>query len=322
MKITSFLWTAVLGAHVLSLPLTARAGDDTASKETGPVATEKAPPLPIHTIEGVGGLVITPIAYLVNPGPEGTIFGLPSMSTTYVKAGRKNLEAAAITETLFGRVELGYSASRMGIGSLVDDVKQVTNIWIPDYVVLHNVNLRVLALAENSFDLPLPALSLGATYKYNDGISDVNQKLGGLLNTIGYRGNEGVDLTVTTSKTFTETFWHPLLVTAGVRFSEAEQLGYFGFGNKYRATFEGNIAYCIVDWLWLAAEFRGNANAYHQIANPYGGNLVGPVDNWWAVGVTALLSRHATVTVGWGHLGSLLNTTENKCLGVQAKYEF
>lgn len=27
------------------------------------------PPLPVHTIEGGGGAAITPIAYLVNPGP-------------------------------------------------------------------------------------------------------------------------------------------------------------------------------------------------------------------------------------------------------------
>jgi hypothetical protein len=29
----------------------------------------------LHAIEGVGGLVITRVAYLVNPSPEGSWFG-------------------------------------------------------------------------------------------------------------------------------------------------------------------------------------------------------------------------------------------------------
>ena len=315
MKTIPLLWFAI--SIALGLSLAAQAGP----KETTTLAPEKSAPLPIHTIEGVGGLVITPIAYLVNPGPAGTIIGLPSISTTFVSAGEKDLETVALTEIFFGRVELGYGVSRLGIGTLGDDVKEITTIALADYVVLHNFNARLLALPENSFDLPLPAVVIGASYKYNDGISKMNRQLGGVLNSIGYRCNEGMDFTLTASKQF-PIFRRSLLLTAGLRLSEGEQLGYFGFGDKYRTTFESNVAYSIVDWLWLAAEFRGNANAYQQIANPKGGALVDRVDNWWALGATVLLSRHATVTVGWGHLGPIINTTENECLGIQVKYEF
>lgn len=266
--------------------------------------------------------MITPIAYLVNPGPAGTTFGLPSVAATYIYIGEKNLETVSVTETLFGRLELGYAVGRLGIGSLVDEVKDVAKVAIDDAVILHNINVRLLALPENSFDLPLPSVVLGASYKYNDGISGMNQELGNALGSIGYKRNDGVDFTLTATKGFCKVFGRTLIVTAGLRMSEAEQLGYVGFGDKYRATFEGNLAYGVLDWVWLAAEFRGNANAYQQIANPNGGMLVGRADNWWAVGVTVLLSRHATVTVGWGHLGSVINTTENKCLGIQTKYEF
>jgi len=320
-KTTSLLCLTIAAAHIIGFPLISRAGNETAVKENTTVASEKAPPLPIHTVEGVGGLVITPIAYLVNPGPYGTTLGLPSMAASYINMGEKNLAVASITETLFGRVELGYGVGQFGVGSLVNDVKELTNISIADTVVLHDFNVRVLALAENSFDLPLPAVTFGATYKYNDGISDMNQQLGGVLNSIGYQRNDGVDFTLTATKGFSKVFGRPLIVTAGLRMSEAEQLGYVGFGDKYRATFEGNLAYGILDSVWLAAEFRGNANAYQRIANPNGGALVDRVDNWWALGVTVLLSRHATITIGWGHLGPVINTTENECLGIQAKYE-
>ena len=46
-----------------------------------------APPLPVHTVEGVGGGAITPMAYLVNPEPEGAVFGKPSVGLTYVNIG-------------------------------------------------------------------------------------------------------------------------------------------------------------------------------------------------------------------------------------------
>ena len=326
MKTTSLLWSVLAAAQILGLPLAAQAGADTTiSKDTQAVSTtDKAPPLPLHTIEGVGGIVITPVAYLVNPGPAGATWGLPSASITYVKANSKNVESAVITETLFGRVELGYAASRFGVGNLVDDVKSVTHIDIDDSVVVHNFNARVLAIPEGSFDLPLPAVTLGAAYKYNDGISDINSKLGGALTSIGYKRSDGVDFTLTATKAFPKVFGRPLLVTAGLRLSEAEQLGYLGFGDKYRPTFEGNIAYGITDWLWLAAEFRGKANAYHQIANPSqnGRYLIDREDNWWTVGAAFVLNPHTTVTVGWGHFGPLLNTTENKGLALQAKYEF
>ncbi|MEI6561072.1 MAG: DUF3034 family protein [Verrucomicrobiota bacterium] len=328
MKTNSLLWSALAVAQILTLPLAAHA--DTAApspKETKAVVattTEKAPPLPLHTIEGVGGIVITPVAYLVNPGPAGTNFGLPATSVTYVKANTKNVETAAITETLFGRVELGYAASRFGVGNLVNDVKDVTGIGIDNHVLVHNFNARVLALPENSFNLPLPAVTVGAAYKYNDGIANINKQLGGALTNIGYKQDDGVDFTLTATKAFPKVFGHPLLVTAGLRESQAEQLGYLGFGDNYRLTFEGNLAYGITDWLWLATEFRGKANAYQKIGNPLqsGQYLIDREDNWWTVGAAFIVNPHATVTVGWGHFGPLLNTTENKGLAVQAKYEF
>ena len=64
------LLIAALLASRLLLP--AAYADDAkpqpAPQEAAPV--EKGPPLPLHTIDGVGGVVITPIAYLVNPGAE------------------------------------------------------------------------------------------------------------------------------------------------------------------------------------------------------------------------------------------------------------
>lgn len=298
------------------------AGDAAYSPQMKEAPVEKCAPLPIHVLDSGGGLFITPVAYLINPGAEGTALGLPSFSASYIKLGEKNVETVCLTETFFRRVELGYSASRFGIGTLVDDVRNVMLVSLTDSLVLHSFSARVLALQENSFGLPLPAVTLGATYKYNDGISDINRQLFGVLGSIGYLDDEGVDFVITATKALPNLFGRPLIATAGLRVSKAEQIGYFGFGDTYRPTFEGNLAYGITDWMWLAGEFRGNANAYQQMANPYGGMLVRRADNWWAVGLTLLFSRHGTVTFGWGRLGSIINTTENKAVGMEVKYEF
>jgi len=325
MKTTSLLWSAIAATQILGLPLVAHAGDDSTdakdSKKVVTTSTEKAPPLPLHTIDGVGGVVITPIAYLVNPGPEGTIWGLPSASVTYVKANSKNVESAVITETLFGRLELGYAASRFGVGNLVDAVKDQTNLSIDDHVVLHNFNARLLALKENSFDLPLPAITFETQFKYNDGIGDINKQLYGTLTNIGYKNDSGVDYVLTATKAFPKVFGRPLILSLGLRFSEAEQLGYLGFGDTYKATVEGNLVYLVTDHIALAAEYRDKAGQYNQVV-VNNSTLVGKEDAWWTLGVAYIINAHSTVTVGYGNFGQLLNTTEDKGIAFSAKYEF
>ncbi|MHB8970717.1 MAG: hypothetical protein ACYC3X_07620 [Pirellulaceae bacterium] len=69
-------WAQILGVNT--------AGADAAAVE--------APPLPVHTIEGVGGGGITPMAYLVNAGDEEHVFGPLAASLSYINLGQKNLE--------------------------------------------------------------------------------------------------------------------------------------------------------------------------------------------------------------------------------------
>jgi hypothetical protein len=337
MKKIKMLWVAALAIPQLAtLPLAAVAGDhnQTDGKNTVETAApeEKGAPLPLHTIEGTGGILITPTAYLVNPSerlnvPGWPAFaGLPAVGTTFVKANAKNIEAFTLTETLFKRLELGFSASRFGLGSFNNDVLTVAgaNLTRSD-VFLYSANARVLALEENSFGLPfLPAVTAGAQFKFNDGISTINRETGNALSSIGYKRSDGVDFTITTSKTlkYPFTFNRPLLLSAGVRFSEASQLGYVGFGDSYHATAEANIAYSITDWLWLAGEFRQKTDPYSHGITVNGYQLVRPEQDWWTVGTAFVFNKNATVTVGYGYFGNVLNTVEKTGWAVQLKYEF
>lgn len=283
----------------------------------------KGPALPLHTLEGTGGILITPTAYLSNPGQKDAIFGRPAASVTYVGAGQKAIQTFAATETLIQRVELGFSVSRFDTGSLRDQVRAVTGLDTGrDDVYLFNLNARGLLIEENSFDVPVPAITAGVSFKANDGIKQMDNNLGGALTSIGLDDDKGVDFTLTASKTFAKVFDRPLLVSAGFRLSKASQLGYVGFGKNYQPTFEANIAYSITPWLWLAGEYRQKENPYGLGLNSVAGaSLVRPEDDWWTVGIGLLPSRHTSLTLGYGYFGDVLNTREDLGWAAQFKYE-
>ena len=170
------------------------------------------------------------MAYLVNPGDECTIFGKPAAAMSFVGLGEKNLDALTFTETLFGRVELGYGADRLGLGTLPSDIRTATIPLSPatggidighSDLWLHTWSIRGLVIKENDpafGDLKVPAFTVGVHFKYNDSINDINNKLGGALTGIGYHSAFGEDFTFTATKTFGKGFFgKPLITTAGLR---------------------------------------------------------------------------------------------------------
>lgn len=332
MRISSSV--AVFVVAVLAIPLLAADGgaaapaaatqpDNWLEAVEEPVVKEEAsspaegPPLPFHTIEGYGGGAITPMAYLVNPGPKGNFFGKPAVALSNVIMGHKNLQALTITETFLGRFELGYGLDRLGLGTLDNDIRDATGVDLDrDQVYLHNFNLRTLLLEEGTY---LPALTFGTHFKVNDGISQVNDDLGGALDSIGYERANGVDFTLTASKTLVGdyTLGRPLILTGGLRNSEAAQLGFLGFGDDRATTFEGSVAYLPTDWLLVAYEFRQKANPYDTIPG-----LVEEEDNWHAIDVSWIINENATLVAGWGAFGNLANADANSSWWLQFKYEF
>ena len=283
-----------------------------------PAAAGKLPPLPLHTIEGVGGVLITPTAYLVNPGPEGTKVGLPSASLTYVNIGQKSIQAFAVTQTFFRRFEIGYAINRFDLGTLGDAVKKALGADIRDDVYLHHFNFRALLIEEDSFGLPLPAITAGAHLKINSGISSINRELGGALESIGYDSPCGVDFTLTASKTFAKlAFGRPVIVSVGLRNSKAAQIGYLGFAEHCQTTVEGSVLCLLTDRLALAYEFRQKTSPYDKIDG-----LIGQEDNWHTIALGYVINNHLTISGGYGHFGTVFNSQEDCGWALQIKYEF
>jgi hypothetical protein len=282
-----------------------------------------APPLPVHTVEGVGGGAITAMAYPVNPEPryEGAAWGRPSVALTYVNIGHKSLDAISVTETLGGRIEFGYAANRLGLGTLPRDIRDATTVDINcSDLWLHHFNVRLLAIKENTQMGPLamPAVTAGLQFKVNDGIRDINRRLGGALSAIGYERENGIDFTLTATRTIPpEVLGRPLILTAGVRATQAAQLGLLGFGDEYYATFEGSVAFLPFDWLVLAYEFRQKPDPYGQIPG-----LIEEEDHWHALDAIFVLSEHTAFTAGYGNFGTCCNTEAERVWWLQLKYEF
>ncbi|MBE3068882.1 MAG: DUF3034 family protein [Planctomycetes bacterium] len=291
------------------------AGEDGAAAPAGEAAQAPSgdgPCLPLHTVEGTGGGLIVPMAYLVNPGPPGTKVGLPSASFTFVKIGKtKNVQQFTVTETFFRRIELGYAMAVLNLGNFPRDV----GVDIGDHVTMHNFNLRGLLIEETPNS---PAVTAGVTFKYTEGIQRINHRLGGLLTRMGVERANGTDFTLHATKMLPKAaFGKPLILNSGIRFSQAAQLGLLGFGEAYKLTGEGSVVAFVTDWMAVGYEFRQKKDSIGTA-----GDLVRGEDNWHTIILAFLINEHLGFSCGWGHFGGVANEVEDGVWGFEFKYEF
>jgi len=275
------------------------------------------PPLPLYNIEGQGGTLLVPMAYLVNCGWPGTSMSYPSVGYTMVRAGTKTVQEIHLSETLYRRIEIGYTMGTLDLGDFPRDVRRApggVDIGF-QHVVLHNFNLRGMLIEEGKYN---PAVTAGATFKYNPNVQDIDRRLGGGVRALGMARSNSVDYTLTASKTVIEPcFKRPVILTGGIRFSEAAQLGYVGFGDTYRMTGEGSVVYLLTDWMAIAYEYRQKKNPYDTL-----GTLVGKEGAWQAVDLAFILSDRLTLAVGWLCAGNVANGRADNGWGFQLKFEF
>ena len=280
------------------------------------------PPLPLHNIEGNSGVFITSTAYLANPPEKGQIFGKPSFSTSAVFGREKDLESFAVTENILGRYEIGYAYERFGLGDWPSDVKSAAGAKVDNHLGLHNLNLRTMVIQEGGFDCSwMPAITFGTHFKWNESTHKLNDDLGGLLDTLGSDHNRGVEFTSVASKTIKDLLPRPVILSAGLRNSDAIHTGLFGFAGERRTTFEGSIITFLTDRLAFAAEYRQKSDLMDQFSAG-GKDLVKAENDWWTLCLAYVVNDNLTISGGYANLGNLANHRENNCWGLQLKYEF
>lgn len=272
-----------------------------------------------HTIEGVGGGGFVPVAYLINPGKPGEIFGMPSVTARYVWLGhKKSMQGLAITQTLFRRIELGYALIRLDLGNLPDDLSnKVRGAGMrTDDIYLNNFNLRVQVLEETA---TLPAVTAGLQFKHNCSIRDINKAVWGGLTRRGLRKSNGVDYTLTATKLFWIKPGPPVVVTLGLRNSKAYHIGLAGFGNQCQTTMEFSVGTMLAEGVAVGYEFRQKISDFNE-SNDLG--LLGNEDHWHAFRCRLKLGQHATLGAGVAMLGSTGNTRSDLAFGLNFQWNF
>ena len=282
-------------------------------------STSKPPPLPPHTLEGIGGGVITPTAYLVNAGAPGTDIPLPAVSFTYLYVGgEKSSQIFVASQSIYKRLAISYALNRFDLGNLPRTISKATfgAAHIRQDLYLHNINLRGVLIEENSFDCPwLPQVAAGFHFKYNTGIKSINNELGGALDGIGYERHYGFDWTLTASKTI--PIVRPFIFSATLRNGNGSNTGLTGFADNCQWSFEGNAICLVTDWMGVGYEFRQKSNPYDRVPG-----LIGDEGNWHSIIVAFILTDRLTVAFAWARLGEVGNTDADGAWGVQVKYEF
>jgi len=326
------LWVALLAvvAMVCAPAVAAEKGKKDAEK-VGAVVVKKteaketkeaapAPPIPLHTTEGYGGILVVPTAYIVNPAPEGEVFGMPAVSFIFLNIGKgRHLEAYNMSMALWDRVELSFSVNRLDLDDLSHDINAALRAKLAHDTAIRllHFNARFALLKEGEYDLPwLPAVTAGVHYKYNCDIDHLDHDLGNLLELIEIEHNSGVDFTLTASKTLT-CLPRPIILTAGMRSSEAAQTGLLGFTDDRRVFFEGSVAVLFTDKLIGAFEYRQKSSRYDRLPG-----LIEEEDDWWTIDVAYVFNEHLTMTGGYAHMGDVLNHRANGAWGLRVKYEF
>lgn len=272
------------------------------------------PPLPLHGVEGYGGVFATYTAYMANQPKDGIGFGKPSAEGVYVHLGNgREMTALTLTETYGDRLELGLGWDIFDMGDLPRAIHDSVGTMIAeDSVHLFNANARYMLLKEQADQ---PAVTLGVHYKTNSDIQNMDNELSGTLTSMGVTDDHGWDYTLYATKMIKAK--RPTMVSLGLRSSKAAHLGLLGFTNDRDLTPEGNICVLATDRLVLAAEYRRKPNNYAPIPG-----LIDAEDDWWTLCAGYIVNSNCTIGAGYGHFGSVLNHKANKAWGVKVKYEF
>lgn len=293
--------------------------------ETGEADSSKSlPTAPLHSFEGGSGVYLTNLAYLATPPKEGEIFGPPSISTSMILIDGINRYVYAITENIFGNVELGYSVEFFDVGDWTDDIYDITGLMASDDVTVHNLNIRAKLIEEGGFGIDwMPIVTFGTHFKWNEDISDINRQVNGLFDAVGSDHSFGTEFTLMASKTIEDILPRPFIVSAGLRNGDSIHTGLLGFAGERRTTFEGSIVVFLTDRLLFATEYRQSPDFVDDY-NIGGKTLMKGESDWFDLALAYVIDESMTIGIGYSStdFGNNILEQNNSVWAFQVKYNF
>jgi len=186
--------------------------------------------VPLNNVEGVGGIAFNPLAYTA---------GTPFDKTEKTESGFSIKDVVAKPQFGFWRIRLNdvkADWTTVGVATTFLDRLEVSygNETIAqngaDNIHKNNVGLKGLLLKENAFDTKwVPAVAVGTIYKDTS------------YHTTGDVKDHGFDYYAVATKLIPDVLTRPVLISGGIRSTDARSTGVYGFGTKRKLAGFGNI---------------------------------------------------------------------------------
>jgi len=178
-------------------------------------------------LEGPTGVFVTPVAYTL-ASPSNNI-GKPSLGFHFLDGGSVigYFSKISITEGAFSRIEFGYTRD---VHQTAGD-PSLSSLWHPGFDIIH---AKVNFLPENSGHHNwIPAISGGFLERLQV------HNVGG---TIHGKNTSNTDVYVVATKTITQTKAMPIMLSGGIRGTNAELYGMAGNATRFQARAFGAAA--------------------------------------------------------------------------------
>lgn len=179
--------------------------------------------------EGQTGALLTPFAYTAK-SPNNNI-GLPEVSFHYLNAGDVvgNYFTTSATVGMFNRAEFGYTRTSVSAGS-----HALSPLFDGGYNTFHG---KVNVIAENAFKTKyMPAVSVGFVARTNV------RHVGGVVTD---EDTNNTDAYVVATKTITQVKHLPIVLSGGVRGTNASVWGIAGNAPDWKACAFGTAAFVV-----------------------------------------------------------------------------
>lgn len=180
--------------------------------------------------EGETGVFVTPLAYTA--GSPETGFGRPLAAYHFLNGGGVlgDFSEVSVTEGAFGRVEFGYTRAFHTAGG----DPTLSPLWNDGFNIVHG---KVNLVPENAGNASwAPAISVGFMLR-----SQV-ENVGGAMED---KDTTNGDIYLVATKTITQTKKLPLILTAGVRGTNAELWGMGGNASEWTARVFGSAGFVV-----------------------------------------------------------------------------
>jgi len=260
--------------------------------------------------EGETGVFVTPLAYTVDSPSKG--FGRPYIGFHYLDAGKVigNFYETSLTMGALGRTEFGYTRNFLRQGA----DPNLSQLWSDGFNIAFG---KVNIIPENSGQHNwIPAFSVGGTGRW--GVENVG---GGLTHK---KTNNG-DVYGVASKTILPKSKLPVILSGGVRGTNAELWGMGGNAPNWEARAFGSAAFVVK--LPNKATMVFASEVAQQPKHPEGfPNLIIPTTLTYAVRFLPAPEHKLAVDFGVaqiaGHVAPGTDLKARAQLGVQVSYGF